>query len=45
MKTNVMKKEYEIPDVWEIPVVVENQYVASQLQDYENNSIFDDDED
>lgn len=45
MKINVMKKEYQIPSIWEIPVVVECQFVASQLEDYEENSIFDDDED
>ena len=45
MKINVMKKEYQIPSIWEIPVVVEYQFVASQLEDYEENSIFDDDED
>ena len=45
MKINVMKKEYQIPSIWAIPVVVECQFVASQLEDYEENSIFDDDED
>ena len=45
MKINEMKKEYQIPSIWEIPVVVECQFVASQLEDYEENSIFDDDED
>ncbi len=45
MKTDLIKKEYQIPSVWEIPVVVECQFVASQLEDYEENSIFDDDED
>ena len=45
MKTNEMKKEYQIPSVWEIPVVMECQFVASQLEDYQDNSIFDDDDD
>ena len=44
MKTDLIKKEYQIPSIWEIPVVVEYQFVASQLEDYENNSIFDDDD-
>ena len=45
MKTDLNKKEYQIPSAWEIPVVVECQFVASQLEDYEENSIFDDDDD
>lgn len=45
MKTDLMKTEYEAPVAWEIPVVVECQFVASQLEDYEDNSIFDDDDD
>ena len=44
MKTNEMKKEYQIPSVWEIPVVVECQFVASQLGDYKENSIFEDED-
>ncbi len=44
MKTNEMKKEYQIPSVWEIPVVVECQFVASQLEDYKENSIFEDED-
>ena len=42
MKTDLIKKEYQIPSVWEIPVVVECQCVASQLEDYKENSIFED---
>ena len=44
MKTNEMKKEYQIPSVWEIPVVVECQFAASQLEDYKENSIFEDED-
>ena len=44
MKTNEMKKEYQIPSVWEIPVVVECQFVASQLDDYKETSIFEDED-
>lgn len=44
MKTDLTKKDYQIPAIWEIPVVVESQFVASQLEDYEDNSIFDDDD-
>ena len=44
MKTNEMKKEYQIPSVWEIPVVMECQFVASQLEDYKENSIFEDED-
>ena len=44
MKTDLTKKDYQIPVIWEIPVVVESQFVASQLEDYEDNSIFDDDD-
>ena len=44
MKTDLTKKDYQIPAIREIRVVVECQFVASQLEDYEDNSIFDDDD-
>ena len=45
MNTDLIKKEYQNPVVWEIPVSVEHQFGASQLEDYQDNSIFDDDDD
>ena len=45
MKTNLTKKAYQIPVIWEIPVIVEGQFLASQLDDYSDNPIFGDDDD
>lgn len=44
MKSNMIKKEYKTPALREIPVVVEGQFLASQLDDYDDNPIYGDDE-
>ncbi len=45
MKTDLNKKEYQIPVLRVIPVAVEGQFLASQLDDYVDNPIFGDGDD
>lgn len=44
MKSDMIKKAYEIPAFRMVPLAVEDQFLASQLDDYGDNPIFDDDE-
>lgn len=42
MKNILAKREYVTPILREVPVTVENQFLASQLDDYDDNPIFSD---
>ena len=42
MKTILAKREYVTPTLREVPVTVENQFLASQLDDYDDNPIYSD---
>ena len=42
MKNSLTKREYVVPTLRVVPVTVENQFLASQLDDYDDNPIFSD---
>lgn len=42
MKSEMNKRAYVIPALREVPLTVENQFLASQLDDYPDNPIFSD---
>ena len=42
MKSDINKKAYVIPASREVPLAVENQFLASQLDDYGDNPIYSD---
>jgi hypothetical protein len=42
MKNNLTKREYVVPTLRVVPLTVENQFLASQLDDYDDNPIFSD---
>ena len=42
MKSEMNNKAYVTPSVRVVPVAVENQFLASQLDDYGDNPIFSD---
>ena len=42
MKNNLTKREYVVPTFRVVPLTVENQFLASQLDDYDDNPIFSD---
>ena len=42
MKSILAKREYVIPTLRVVPLTVENQFLASQLDDYDDNPIYSD---
>lgn len=42
MKNILTKREYVVPTLRVVPLTVENQFLASQLDDYDDNPIFSD---
>ena len=42
MNTNLNKRAYVIPALRVVPLTVENQFLASQLDDYPDNPIYSD---
>ena len=42
MKNILVKREYVVPTLRVVPLTVENQFLASQLDDYDDNPIFSD---
>lgn len=42
MKSVLTKSEYVVPTLRVVPLTVENQFLASQLDDYDDNPIFSD---
>ena len=42
MKSNINKREYVIPVLRVVPLTLECQFLASQLDDYDDNPIFSD---
>ena len=42
MKNILTKREYVVPTRRVVPLTVENQFLASQLDDYDDNPIFSD---
>ena len=42
MKNILTKREYVVPTFRVVPLTVENQFLASQLDDYDDNPIFSD---
>ena len=42
MKNILAKREYVVPTLRVVPLTVENQFLASQLDDYDDNPIFSD---
>ena len=42
MKSIITKREYETPVLRVVPLAVEYQFLASQLDDYDDNPIFSD---
>ena len=42
MKSIITKREYVIPVLRVVPLTVEGQFLASQLDDYDDNPIFSD---
>ena len=42
MKNNLAKREYVTPILREVPLTVECQFLASQLDDYDDNPIYSD---
>lgn len=42
MKSIITKREYVIPVLRVVPLTVEVQFLASQLDDYDDNPIFSD---
>ncbi len=42
MKNILTKREYVIPTLREVPLTVEYQFMASQLDDYGDNPIYSD---
>ena len=42
MKSIIAKKEYVTPVLREVPLTLECQFLASQLDDYDDNPIFSD---